>query len=321
MSVSLVAGSKAGWERLLSRVSLRALAWLALAAATGWLVRAESQRPEGLDGVKATIGLVYREVDGRTLKLDVYSPDAMPGGLTTKRPAIIALHGGGWRGGSRSEYGRSLAPLVRQGFVVVSVDYRLSRPGIPSWPANLDDVREAVRWVRRHADSYAIDGDRIAAIGASAGGHLALMLGVWPVDEASRVGAVIDFYGPTDLRALHDRRTTAEAAIDLLLGSAPAPALYKSASPISHVSKDSAPVLIVHGLDDALVPLDQSQALADALERVAVSHRLIGVGGARHGFGVRGETHDLIPEIVSFLEPVWGAGAAGEIVKPPRGSR
>jgi acetyl esterase/lipase len=291
------------------------LAWLTLAGVTGLLVQGEAFRAEGPEGVTVFSDLVYREVGGRRLRLDIYSPGGPPAVAGRGRPALVAIHGGGWRGGSKADYGRQLAPLVRQGLVVVAVDYRLSRPGAPSWPGNLDDVREAVRWVRRNAAGYGIDPGRVGVIGASAGGHLALLLGTTAGDDASRVRAVIDFYGPTDLAALFASRTAADRSIGLLLGGPPEsfPARSAAASPLQQVAPGDPPVLIVHGSDDALVPLGQSRALADSLRRAGVPHRLVTVPGARHGFGLRVEPTgpDLVPEILGFLGDVWGEPTPG----------
>jgi acetyl esterase/lipase len=305
----------------------RALAWASLVVATGLLVRAEVLRPELPAGVRATTEIVYRVADGRRLRLDVYRPvgPAPPGGF----PALVAVHGGGWRGGSRTGYGRDLAAgLVPHGLAVVAVDYRLSRPGLPAWPGNADDVRHAVRWVREHAAAFGIDPARIALIGASAGAHLALVAALDP-NPAGRdqvtgvesprkhagatrpVRALIDFYGPTDLRALRAARAAAGVPVDLLLGGSPAevPERYEAASPARLVSPAAPPTLIVHGTDDALVPLDQSRALAEALGRAGVPHRLVVVDGARHGFGlqVRDRTPeiDLTLQILAFLASVW----------------
>ncbi|MCA1685293.1 MAG: alpha/beta hydrolase, partial [Planctomycetia bacterium] len=119
-------------------VTVRALAWLALAGATGLLLRAEATRSERPAGVRSYTDLVYREVGGLRLRLDVYVPDRQPLEAGRGRPVVLAIHGGGWRGGSKTDYGRSLAPLVRKGLVVVAPDYRLSAPGEPSWPGNLE---------------------------------------------------------------------------------------------------------------------------------------------------------------------------------------
>ncbi len=296
-----VAG-RPGWFPL-----LRASAWVLLIGVTGYLVRAEVTRSELPEGVRAYTDIVYRRTGARSERLDVYVPTAPapPGG----RPAVLAIHGGGWRGGNKDSYGRMAARLSRHGYVVVAVNYTLSRPGAPSWPANLDDVREAVRWVRRHAGAYGIDPDRIAALGASAGGHLAVLLGTDPApDRAARVQAVVDFYGPTDLPTLVQSRPPTAEPIALLLGGAlnKWPDRYEAASPLRHVSHDDPPMLIIHGSDDALVPLDQSRALASALQRAGVPNRLMVVEHARHGFDFRiNDRYDLLPDILDFLVKAW----------------
>lgn len=320
--------SASSWSRLQvvwsfgTSKAARAVAWLALIGATAALVRGEVNRPEGIEGVRVYTDLVYREHGGRRVRLDVYEPvePAPKGG----RPVLVAIHGGGWRGGSKSDYGRSLAPLVRQGLVVVAVDYRLSGPGAPSWPVNLEDVRASVRWVRRHASDYGIDPDRLALIGASAGGHLALLLGNGSVDQRDSVCAVIDFYGPTDLAGLYASRTVADGALGLFLGGSPGemPARYQTASPIRRIAPGGPPVLIVHGLDDTHVPLEQSRLLASALEKAGIPHRLIEIEGARHGFGLKAGSRDLVPDILAFLQAAWtrstSSKTAGPLISRPR---
>src|SRR5579864_738404 len=157
---------------------LRWLAWGAIVGVAGVFVRAEADRPDLPDGVEVYTDIVYRRVAGRQVALDVYVPvlPAPPRG----RPAVLAIHGGGWRGGTKNDYGREVARLAQHGYVVVSVDYQLSRSESPSWPQNFEDVREAVRWVRRHAQDFGVDPSRIAAMGSSAGGHLAALLGTAP---------------------------------------------------------------------------------------------------------------------------------------------
>jgi acetyl esterase/lipase len=296
------AGTARRW-RLVTR-GLRVAAWGVLAVVTGLLVHAEGQRPDRPRGITVSSNLVYREAGDHAPRLDLYAPRTPA--PSEGRPAIVAIHGGGWRGGSKNDYGRSLVRLAEHGYVVAAIDYRLSRPGAPSWPANFDDVREAVRWLRRHAKEYSVDPDRIAALGSSAGGHLAALLGTCP-DDAAQVQAVIDFYGPTDLLALYDNRKRTTTALTLLLGGRPdeCPARYESASPIHYISADDPPMLLIHGGDDALVPLDQSRALADALARAGVPHRLIVVENARHGFSLEVQGRDLLPEILAFLDSAW----------------
>jgi acetyl esterase/lipase len=299
------------WVRALTS-STRVLGLVALVTVgeTIFLLRAERVRPELPPGVSLMRDVVYGEYDNKRLLLDIYAPDGSAPG--SGRPALIAIHGGGWCGGSKGEYGRSLAPLVKQGIVLIAVDYRLSRPGAPGWPGNLEDVRAAVRWVRVHASEIGVDPGRLAVIGSSAGGHLALLLG-FTGDASTRVSAIIDFYAPTDLRALRADRAASGESVSLLLGSPPeqTPALYDAASPLRQVVPGLPPVLIAHGEDDLLVPLEQSRALASALEQSGVPHQLITIPEARHGFGLVAGRRDLTPEIWSFLIDVWDGAREG----------
>jgi acetyl esterase/lipase len=298
---------------LATSTAFRVAAWLALAAVTWLMVRAEVPRSEVPEGVKVLTGFVYREGQGRRGRLDVYVPEGPA--PRSGWPALVALHGGGWRGGDQGEYGRSLTPLARRGVVVFVPGYRLSGPSAPSWPGNLDDVREVLAWVGRHAAEFHVDPDRVALTGASAGGHLALLAATseGAGRTAPRVRAVVDFYAPTDLLSLSEGTSYAKGSIDLMLGGTASEraALCDLASPVRHVSPSSPPVMIIHGDDDALVPLEQSRRLAGALEEAGVAHRLIVLPGARHGFGLQAAGHDLVPEILRFLEDAWTTPVRG----------
>jgi acetyl esterase/lipase len=291
-----------GWLR-----AARALAWAALIGVTGVLVHAEVVPHDLPDDVLVFKDVIYRRVGARRAKLDVYLPATGRPPLTG-RPALVAIHGGGWRGGTKSGYGREIAGLTKHGFAVIAVDYVLSRPGYPTWPDNLDDVREAVRWVRRNAADYAIDPARIAAIGSSAGGHLASLLGMnaGGIDPEARVSAVVDLYGPTDLAGLY-KSPGAVLPLKLYLGKSPvdAPDLYAAASPIAHASGSAAPTLIIHGERDDLVPVAQSTDLARRLKAAGVLSEVIVVPRTGHAFGLKVEGRDLTPEIVKFLDGVW----------------
>ncbi len=283
--------------------AVRMVAWVALAAAAGVLAYEEVSRPRVPKGVRVYTDVVYRHVGTRRAHLDIYVPERVEApreGL----PAILAIHGGGWRGGTKNGYGREVAALARHGYVVISVDYVLSSPGHPTWPENLDDVREAVRWVRRNAADYGVDPTRIVAMGASAGGHLASLLGTnaGSSDIETRVQAVVNLYGPTDLVSLAGS-PGAVLPLTLYLGQplAEIPDRYADASPIRHVSGDDAPTLLIHGETDDLVPVAQSVDLADRLKAVGVPAEVIVVRGVGHAFGFKVAGRDLGPEIVAFL--------------------
>lgn len=301
--------------------SIRIAGWLAVAIATAWIGlrsdRAFRLRESG-SRVEVRTDIPYRSADtGEQLDLDVYipprdAPRPIPG---LRRPAILMIHGGSWVGGSK----RLLRPspweprptairLAEAGYLVVAADYRLTRPGLPSWPGSDDDLREAVRWIRSHADELGLDPVRIAALGQSAGAHLATLLATTD-QPASRIQAVIAFYGPSDLERLPSQRVRplAHEPVGSFLGDRKA---AREASPIHRIRPSTAPMLLIHGTSDRWVPIEQSEEMAEALRREGVRHHLIRVEGARHGFEARvGEPRplDLLPAILDFLQDVWNA--------------
>jgi acetyl esterase/lipase len=300
----------------------RVVAWGLLAGLSVWTWMldnsSELRRTAGVL-VPSARDLVYRSSGRERLTLDVYRSDDSRWRARDhpRRPAVLAIHGGSWIGGSKSEYGRQVSRLADHGYVVFAVEYRLARPGSPSWPAVLDDLREAVRWVRSHADDWQVDPARIVALGSSAGGHLAQLLGTESIDStsggiSSRVQAVITFYGPSDLAELLASRSLKNDPLLLLVGANPPDGSHelREASPRSHVTVQTCPMLLIHGTDDAWVPPGQSRLMAERLSESGVIHRLILVEGARHGFefqvGVP-ERRDLLPDLLAFLEDVWQA--------------
>jgi acetyl esterase/lipase len=301
---------------------LHAASWLVLTAITAWVWAGSDRafrRAEVPSAVIVRQDVPYRATGGQRLSLDIYLPPAGTSGSRVGRPAILAIHGGSWIGGSKRLFRPSpwnphptAIRMAEAGFVVIAADYRLARPGAPSWPSASDDLREAVRWIRRHARELEVDPDRIAAYGQSAGGHLAAMLGtsagVIEADDASRIRAVVGLYGPSDLERLPSQRVQplSHEPVRMFLGEDPEVSAERArdASPIHHVGRDTAPMFLMHGTRDSWVPIAQAEALAGALEASGVRHRLIRVEGARHGF--EPEDRDLA-EIFAFLRSVWNA--------------
>jgi acetyl esterase/lipase len=268
--------------------------------------------------IRVDSNIVYEDVNGRQEQLDVYLPagPAPAGGW----PVLLAIHGGGWRRFDKDSYGRMVAnTFTPAGYAVVSINYLLSTPGSPSWPANFEDVRTAARWIKTHAAEFGFDPDRVAAIGESAGAHLAALLGTdpdgplvpgGPADPggvSAAVQAVIDFYGPTDLTTLDLESRLGGLAAQQLLGGTPAqiPALYEMASPDQHVSSASAPMLVIQGTADPVVPVDQSESLASDLTAAGVRNQLILIPGATHGFGFQVGGRNLVPQMLAFLTDTW----------------
>lgn len=223
-------------------------------------------------------------------KMDVFTPV----GFTGLRPGVVLIHGGGWEGGDKGFYAPLGQALAAKGFVAFSINYRLTPAS--HYPAQVEDAQNAVRWMRAHAAQYHLDPARVGALGDSAGGYLAVVLGTRDLDAApaqsSHVQCVVDFYGPTDLTGmtpaapLNDSQKYALRVLHDLLGTTREenPAAYKAASPLFDVSARSAPTLIIQGADDPLVPPDQSEKLADALHGAGVETFLALIYKQGHGF-------------------------------------
>lgn len=238
------------------------------------------------------LDITFAQVGAVSLCLDLFVPES-----ATRPPLIVFIHGGAWEAGSRKKC--RMEWLVERGYALASVDYRLS--GQARFPAQIHDCKAAVRWLRAHAERFGYDADRIAALGVSAGGHLAALLGVNSavrelegdvgshLDVSSRVQAVVDYYGPTDfiLRAqTQPERTEPPGSRGHKLLGCPVrdnEAIARLASPAWHVSADAAPLLIIHGTADTTVLLDQSQRLFDAYRGHKLDVQLHLVPGAAHG--------------------------------------
>jgi acetyl esterase/lipase len=258
-------------------------------------------------GVTVHHGVEFSVVEGfRPLLLDLYLPAAGAASGAT----IVYLHGGGWAVGTRRRFGRSflswsptpLDLLAQAGFAVATVDYRLS--GEARFPAQLHDVKAAIRWLRGNASRLGIDPSRVITWGESAGGHLAVLAGLTGVraelegdvgdfvGESSAVGGVVDWYGPMNLlslssqhRADSDKRPDDAGSWESSMVGAPLqtdPARTLAASPITYVHADAPPIQIHHGTLDSQVPHAQSVEFADALRAVGGTVELVTVEGSDH---------------------------------------
>ena len=248
-------------------------------------------------GFAARRDVSYVPGGGQRQMLDVFYPEKSDKPL----PLIVWIHGGAWRAGGKER--TPAMPLLADGFAVASVTYRFSQDA--PFPAQIEDCKAAIRWLRAHAKELNIDPTRIGVWGSSAGGHLVAMLGTagdakdWDkgenLDQSSRVQAVCDWFGPANLltmgeqsapgsRIQHDAADSPEAR---LIGGALQENKDKAraASPVSYVSADDAPFLIMHGDHDLLVPHAQSIELNDALKKAGVATTLKTMEASGHGDG------------------------------------
>lgn len=262
-------------------------------------------------GVAVERDLAYVKDGHERQKLDLYLPEKKS---NAKLPVIVWVHGGGWQGGSKANC--PAARFVNEGYAVASIGYRLSGDAV--FPAQIEDGKAGVRWLRAHADEYGLDADRFAAWGSSAGGHLVALLGTSGgvkefdvgenLDRSSAVQAVVDYYGPTDLVAFvktprYERHSRDDAPEAKLLGGPVLENVEKAAkaNPITYVDAKDPPFLIVHGTADPVVPQNQSELLKEALERANVSVELKILPDARHG-GREFNSPDVMERVTKFFD-------------------
>lgn len=261
---------------------------------TGYPTRSDiANIPAGAAFDPAKLGTIERDVtycnaDGVALKMDIYYPQTASGPF----PVAVYVHGGGWTGGDKaSGEGIDITELVARGYLVAAVNYRLA-PRY-KFPAQIEDVKCAVRFLRAHGAQYGINPEKIGAWGGSAGGHLVSLLGLadesagWDVgpytEQSSRVQAVVDMFGPSDLTVLFNGADP--QLLQQVFGSTDRSSeAIQRASPVSWVTSDDPPFLILHGEKDGLVPLSQSQELYDRLTAAGVPATLLIVKNAGHGF-------------------------------------
>ena len=286
----------------------------------------------GSAGVSAGEFVVRRDVaflpPDRPERLDLYLPASHT--PTKPGPAMVWIHGGGWTGGNKgaARERNVCRALAVGGYVCASIDYKL---GAGAWPQNLLDAKNAVRYLRAHAAELGVDPERIGVAGGSAGGHLALLVGfttgqpgLEPQEPyagvSSAVACVVDLYGITNLSTRQETkrdgtptgRHKAGGAAVVFGPSARESEVFRIASPVTHVTAKSPPVLILHGRADTTVDREQSVELARVLEKHGVPQELVLLDGVGHTFDL--ETwnrkplpRDLRPVVLGFLAKHLGA--------------
>jgi acetyl esterase/lipase len=263
-----------------------------LVVVSALLGTAAAARGDGPGAVKVTTAynLVYARNGGTELKLDL----ARPAEGTGPFPAMVVIHGGAWRMGQKSLMRGMLQEFARRGYVAIAPQYRFCPQ--ETFPAQVHDVKAAVRWLKTHAADFKVDAAHVGALGFSAGAHLALMLGVTGPEDGvegdasagapdTKIQAVVNYFGPTDLAAADFPAITRSWNRDFLGGTPEEkPEAARRASPLTFVSKGDAPVLSFQGTNDQFVPASQAVKLAEAQARAGVPGRVELLIGARHGF-------------------------------------
>jgi len=269
-------------------------------------------------------GVEYGKGGDVALKLDLYSPKHR------EKPAaaVIFIHGGAWKSGHREVYHYYCTKFAERGYIAATISYRLSN--VAPFPAAVEDAKCAVRWLRANAEKRGVDPDRIAVAGGSAGGHLSMMIG-YTSDEptlegagghgdvSSRVQAVVNLYGPTDLTT--DVAKSSGAVSSFLGGKKfdEDPQAYAAASPVTYVTNDDPPTLILHGSIDSVVPIDQAELLAAKLKATGVPFKYDRVEGWPHTMDLAVEVNrHCLATMFEFLEEHLATPALRDATEPLR---
>lgn len=248
------------------------LDYLAIGVGLEKLVDTEPEIPAEIEEIK---DIEYKNVGGKSLQLDIYKPR----NLAEPAPLLVFVHGGGWKGGKRSDYLVYLVDFAKKGYITATVSYRLKNDSI--YPACVQDVSDAMHFLFSNAAKYGYDPDRVAMIGGSAGGHLVLMTtydfkepaipldSVYLATRPHKIKAVVDIYGPVDMTTEYART---HPLIIGFLGHqfSEKPELYWEASPAKYLREGLPPTLIFQGTSDNLVPASQSDTLKARLDRFGV---------------------------------------------------
>lgn len=268
-------------------------------SSTSTLASTATPKPLTAQTIAAKAGASYQDVtyctpDGVAQKMDVMYPRTLG---EKPMPVAVYIHGGGWTSGDKAGGAGSLDTheILARGYVVVSLNYRLAPEY--KWPAQITDVKCAIRHLRANAAMYKIDPNKIGVWGGSAGGHLVAMLGTTDksagfdageyLDQSSRVQAVVDLFGPADLPAMFT--SNAQVVAGRIFGSTSRDdSILVKASPVTYITPDDPPFLILQGDQDHVVPMEQSQILHDRLKAGGVQSTLVIVKNAGHGFTPEG---------------------------------
>jgi acetyl esterase/lipase len=295
---------------------------IAIAGIAGLLPAAFAAEPAG----RLIPDIVYSTVNKQELQLDLVLPST-PG----PHPCVVCFHGGAWRAGNRKDLTKPafFAPggkdiglldiLAKAGYAAASVSYRLAPNA--KFPAQIEDAKTAVRFLRSNAKKYDLDPDKFAALGFSAGGHLASLLGTTDSKAgfdgpeypgvSSKVQAVVDFFGPTDMVLYCETPLVNESFMAPFLGKEclKDQSKHKLASPIEYVTKDASPFLILHGTADIIVPILHSERFQKKLNEAGVKNEMVTLKGKGHGWDSPDAIETSQKAVLKFLTETLPTGA------------
>jgi acetyl esterase/lipase len=248
------------------------LDYLALGVGLEKLVNTTPVVPADIEEIK---NIEYKKINGKSLQLDIYKPK----NINSAAPLLVFIHGGGWKGGNRADYLVYLLAFARRGYITATVSYRLLKDS--PYPACVEDITDAAGWFFRNGETYGYDPDRIALIGGSAGGHLAMLAAygwrnydnnidsIKSEETGHKIKAIVDIYGPYDLTTGYARNHPLVTSF-IAHSFEEAPELYREASPKQYIDKNDPPTLIFQGTSDNLVPVSQSDNLKAHLDSLGV---------------------------------------------------
>jgi acetyl esterase/lipase len=263
-----------------------------------------NKTPEIPDNVEAIKNIEYKSINGRSLQLDIYKPK----GLTKPAPLLVFIHGGGWRGGDRADYLVYLTHFAKLGYITATVSYRFLKEA--PYPACVDDILDARDFLYQNGEKYNYDPDRICLIGGSAGSHLAMLAAYgWKKQGAvadtlpasvskHKIKAVVEIYGPTDFTTEYARNHPTITGF-MAHTYQEAPQLYVEASPITYITRETPPTLILHGTRDMLVPISQAELLKHKMDSLRVINVYCPVPGWPH-------TMDIAERVNKYTKATMG---------------
>ncbi len=271
----------------------------------GWLDLIDTE-PAIPDEIEVFRNITFKETNSTKLQLDIYKKKGLPEGS----PAIIFIHGGAWRSGDRGDYLPYLLDYAKKGYVTITISYRLVKQA--KFPAAAQDVNCGINWVFQHAEEYGINPERIALLGGSAGGHLAMLIGYsrkeglfnedCEMENSGDIKAIVNFYGPVDLTTPY-AISTYQVKDFLNTTYEENPEIFKAASPGTYISSDDPPTITFQGTIDALVPYSQADSLDVWLQRAGVPHDYHLLKGWPHSMDVAKEVNEYCQFYIDrFLE-------------------